>query len=275
MIPIKRPPAPVFLTDPKGLWQAETAQAIEHYKDGKKKKAFDFGMFNDFRLKEALKAVFKKCAYCETDYGPGYDGDVEHFRPKGKVKEKKPQTPGYYWLANDWDNLLLSCQHCNQNRRHLLEGEAERRAIGKLDQFPLEDESKRAVAHTSVLNTEEPARLLLNPCKDNPDEHFEYNPREGVIIPLTPKGEASVRVYALQRPLLVRGRKKQLMRLFEQMESVERELKKLNEAPSVEQREAFDHELDKLIGYTGPEENYAGMCRFFVRKFLKETGVRP
>ena len=142
MIRIQRPPAPDFLVDTDGKWAKETKAAIAHYTSGETK-AFDFKTYNDTLLKDELKKTFLKCAYCESSYGAVYDGDVEHFRPKGKVAEKDPPTPGYYWLANDWDNLFLACQHCNQRRKHLLFGETELRGYGKLDQFPIATETQR------------------------------------------------------------------------------------------------------------------------------------
>jgi 5-methylcytosine-specific restriction endonuclease McrA len=45
-----------------------------------------------------------KCAYCEAPTSAIAHGDVEHFRPKSV----------YWWLAYCYDNLLFSCQICNQ-----------------------------------------------------------------------------------------------------------------------------------------------------------------
>jgi 5-methylcytosine-specific restriction endonuclease McrA len=272
MISIKRTPIPDFLADPDGAWQVETDNAIAHY-TAAHAGSFDFKMYNDSRLKDKLKEVFKKCAYCESSYGAVYDGDVEHFRPKGKVSEKNPQTPGYYWLANDWDNLLLSCQHCNQRRRHQLEPDAALESLGKLDQFPLSDEAKRAADHTRSIADEDDVRLLLNPCKDDPTKHFEYENTAGVIVPLTEMAKHSVDVYALRRPLLVQERKKQLILLFTQMERVKRELERYNQTLSAVDRSVFDTEMDFLIEFTKPESIYSGMCRFFVRKFIAENGL--
>jgi hypothetical protein len=171
MIRIQRPKAPGFLLNPASVWADEINRAKEHYKNNNVE-VFEFKLYNDIRLKDALKKVFLKCAYCESTYGAVYDGDVEHFRPKGKVKEKNPQTPGYYWLANDWNNLFLACQHCNQRRRHVLVGETELEGYGKMDQFPLASEAKRALDAESDLKQEEKVRLLINPCKDNQKNIF-------------------------------------------------------------------------------------------------------
>ena len=233
-------------------------------------------MYNDAQVKNELRKIFLKCAYCESSYDAVYDGDIEHFRPKGKVKEKTPQTPGYYWLANDWDNLFIACQHCNQRRKHVLYGEDVLQGYGKLDQFPVKTEAKRLKNHKGKLANEEKVRLLVNPCKDEPSEHFAYEPLEAVIVPLTDMGKATVEVCVLQRPNLVRERKKQLLLLFKQMERVKRELERLNTDNSATQRAVFNDEFETLLAYTDPvkpESNYAGMCRFFVKKFMQENGL--
>src|SRR5574341_1145443 len=66
---------------------------------------------------------FGKCAYCETLIAENHPGDIEHFRPKGRVTDSMGRQlmvqdengeeyphPGYYWLAYDWKNLLLACE---------------------------------------------------------------------------------------------------------------------------------------------------------------------
>jgi hypothetical protein len=194
--------------------------------------------------------------------------------PKGKIKEKKPSTPGYYWLANDWENLFLACQHCNQRRKHILYGEDKLEGYGKLDQFPLTTEAKRLAKHTDKLSKEESARLLINPCKDDPSIHLAYEEKEAVIVSLTPMGEKSIEIYVLQRPYLVQDRKKQMLLLFKQMERVKREMKRLDNDKSTFQKNVFKDEFDALMFYTNSENIYAGMCRFFVKKFLKVNNIR-
>ncbi|QSB24966.1 HNH endonuclease [Flavobacterium sp. CLA17] len=273
MIKIERTPAPHFLDNERGIWRQEIKRAIEHYSSDAPG-SFEFKLYNDSRVKDALKEIFVKCAYCESSYGAVYDGDVEHFRPKGRIKEKNPATPGYYWLANSWDNLFLACQHCNQRRKHILYGETDESGYGKLDQFPLDPEALRLQNHDSELESEEEARLLIDPCKDEPKEHFEYENTEAVIIPLTYKGRTSVQVYVLQRPFLVKERKIQMLRLFGQMECVSRELARLNrDTTDNEQQGIFEKELKRLMEYADAKAVYAGMCRFFIGKFLNENNL--
>lgn len=274
MIPIKRTPPPAFLSDKKKRWHKETTKAIDHYSIPGQATAFDFKAYNDPLLKEELKKIFKKCAYCESSYSATSDGDIEHFRPKGEVSDKIPTTtPGYYWLANDWDNLLLSCMHCNQRRKHNLHNEDGLVSAGKLDQFPLTDEKFRVSNHSRSLAKEEAARLLINPCKEDPQKHFTYDDKEAVIVGTTRMATTSIKVYALQRTPLVHERKNVLVLLLTQIDRVMRELDRYNTHPSDQQLGYLKQELQVLLSFTKDEKPYAGMSRFFVKKFLKQNKV--
>lgn len=124
-----------------------------------------------------------KCAYCEVNVRSTQHGDIDHFRPKGRVTDRetgKPlitrsgdEHPGYFWIAYDWRNLLLACGLCNRpNKRSVDE-----RQMGKWDRFPLADETKRAESPGEEL-AEEP--LLINPLVEDPSEHLDVT-KEGVL----------------------------------------------------------------------------------------------
>ena len=139
-----------------------------------------------------------KCAYCEIRI-QGAEWDVEHFRPKGRVQER-PDHPGYYWLAYAWSNLYAACKYCNQRRLDKptwLEPTTGPLA-GKGDQFPLGDESTRAMAPGDDLTVED--RLLIDPCEDDPERYLGYDP-VGQIFSIDDdlRGERTISVFALSR----------------------------------------------------------------------------
>jgi uncharacterized protein (TIGR02646 family) len=152
----------------------------------------------------------RKCAYCEAPAPASASWDVEHYRPKGRVIER-PDHPGYYWLAYEWDNLLLSCQLCNQRRtdRPTWEQAEPGATAGKADRFPLADESTRAMDPSGDLDAE--VRLLLDPTRDDPEEHLTFDltgralAREG-----STKGSTSIDVYHLNRRRLRSWRQAQI-----------------------------------------------------------------
>ena len=72
------------------------------------------------------------CAYCGCDLPDNDKGDVEHFRPKGKVIEDATHG-GYWWLAYTFANYLMSCAVCNR--------------VCKRDRFPLRPAARQRVTY--------------------------------------------------------------------------------------------------------------------------------
>lgn len=143
-----------------------------------------------------------KCAYCECFYKiSNNEGDVEHFRPKGRVRDldrqivkivvggKKQNHPGYWWLAYEPINLLPSCALCNRS--------------GKGDYFPLEPGGVYAL-NPGDEASEHP--LLIHPGLENPDDHLRFDPQLGVLIPLTARGEQTIATFLLNRDHLLQAR---------------------------------------------------------------------
>lgn len=160
-----------------------------------------------------LKATHKKCAYCETFLPPGErKGDVEHYRPKGRVRDRhgcvvtvtlagqQVQHPGYFWLAYDYRNLLPVCGACNRRARDEREG----RLTGKGEIFPTLDDWY--AAEPNEIPSERPS--LLNPWlpEDEPREHLLFDPDTGRVFDLTPRGKETIDVLGLNRDGLVEER---------------------------------------------------------------------
>lgn len=204
----------------------------------------------------ALEALFhRKCAYCETPL-PEVDWQVEHFRPKGRVAEN-PKHPGYYWLAYTWENVLPSCVPCNQGRQDkpLWEDPVTGTTGGKVDQFPVEDESRRAMTPEDDLKKERP--LLLNPCLDDPEQSLSYTPL-GEIEPLRgdQKAEASIRVFHLTRRRL-RDRRREHMESVIVLLRLLRRLRELGDAVKADQMER-----DVEVKFFSDSAPFAGAARF-------------
>jgi hypothetical protein len=142
-------------------------------------------------LKPFLEGLFhKKCAYCEGNYEAGSWMDVEHYRPKDKVADDV-NHPGYYWLAYNYQNLLLACNKCN-------------RGSGKSTFFPIE--GIRAYLPGHSLEDEKP--LLLNPYNDkNIEEHITFGIK-GIITGKTDKGRETIKICNLGREELNTARQR-------------------------------------------------------------------
>jgi hypothetical protein len=155
-----------------------------------------------------LEAFHWKCAYCELKIVPGQrKGDVEHFRPKGRVMggdgkqvfSAADKHPGYFWLAYHWQNLLPSCLACNRPGE-----DPQGFASGKWDRFPVEN-GYWAKTWRDIVR-EKP--VLLNPWKDDPDEHLVFDDPTGVIGYKTDRGRISIDVLGLNRDGLPEARRK-------------------------------------------------------------------
>jgi hypothetical protein len=104
---------------------------------------FNSEIYGCAEVKELLidLQLYKYCI-CESKIGQVSYGNVEHFRPKaGWIQDnEKINKPGYYWLAYEWNNLLLSCQICNQKNKNF---------------FPVFQGSKRALSHLDDVSGEQ------------------------------------------------------------------------------------------------------------------------
>jgi hypothetical protein len=129
-----------------------------------------------------------KCAYCEALFGQ-FLGDAEHYRPKGRISVLQNgvlvrvsigvdgtgiqiASPGYFWLAYDWRNLLPSCQSCNTMQ-------------GKADQFPVE----RTLTY--------PRKFSASELKALVEEPYESAKRPGWYYP------RSLDLNILEKPMLL------------------------------------------------------------------------
>ncbi len=155
-----------------------------------------------------------KCGYCEVDVLSNQYGDVEHFYPKSEVRHLSddPATwgrddqwaatvpgrspvmvcpSGYWWLAYDWSNYLLSCLVCNRPWKGAI--------------FPVSEDPRANPPAQGI--TETP--LLLNPFDgQDPADHLrftdlgEIEARNGSLY-----GLATIRTCGLDREGLRRVRK--------------------------------------------------------------------
>lgn len=242
---------------------------------------FTFAVYKDALLKAELFTIFKKkCAYCESTPAHVSPLDIEHFRPKNEIQTQDGQSfkPGYYWLAGEWSNLLISCNDCNRARYHHVPGQPKDVLRGKDSQFPLSDEITRVRSHQDNVFVEEPYRLLINPCTEDPEQFFTYD-TEGLIHPRIP-GDAralmSIHVYALQRGDLVHERKKVLNDLVERINFLHLPAKELDRVPGddrelyQEKRQQVRDHLKAISAMFVPNRPFLGMLRDYLTRYIEQ-----
>jgi len=229
-------PAPLCLDAKDKQGRTEYQRAKDHQAERTPgSKAFDYAVYRNDEVKRALAALFHgKCAYCETFYAASSPVDVEHYRPKGAVKEA-PDHPGYWWLAMRWENLLPSCIDCNRRRGQqtitagmtvdellqLHSAPAMLDPSGKQDRFPVRTGSSHVTSELEPMSGEQP--LLLDPSVDDPRAHLQFHVGQGMPLGLvsavstdgarSERGQASIDIYGLNRLGLVQERTRVLRQL--------------------------------------------------------------
>ena len=247
-----RVPIPVAL-EKAGVIETKKAQEFfSRPEEAIRGERFKFKVYQEFpSVREALVELFhNKCAYCETALPSWQPGEVSHYRPKSGVvgNEGKYYPQLYYWLANDWNNLLLVCQACDAIRFQ------EWLKLGKGSRFPLEDESQRA-QQPGEESREKP--LLLDPCLDFPEEHLVFD-ELGNVYSSTPQGQTTIAVLDLNRPALVEARKEAAAKL---------EMKLKSASEDANQLSSLVQEI------TDASQEFAGMKRQLVGTYLERWGL--
>lgn len=276
------PPAALQATRRGGLTELERARA--HHAAQGSMRDFAFAVYRADQVKERLNALFAgKCAYCETFYGACSPMDVEHYRPKGAVREA-PAHPGYWWLASHWENLLPSCPDCNRERSHVqidsvvdvmqltADALAATSLSGKKDSFPLRAGTPRAADEHTDVSSEQP--LLLNPCEDDPSVHLRFvwqaHPPCSLVAPQrgSLRGGASIAAYGLNRLGLVQARTALLMQL-EVLGCTALHLATLADRHADTDAEAaMLATLGEMIALAAPDRPYSAMVQSWLDAFL-------
>lgn len=264
----------------------ERQAAIDHYAKGAKTTFEKYNVYSNPLVKAKLESYFLgKCCYCESHIS-NHPAEVEHYRPKSSIVDKNGKTikPGYYWLAADWNNLLLSCIDCNRQRYHEVPGATKKMRIGKLDQFPIADEDKRWKKYDdeASMKAEKEIALLVQPCEENPELFFKYEenglitPRENLSGTQLDKAQESIRVYALQRMGLVNTRKEYY---------TEHAKKRLNDiitdreiiAGTADQQvitrlsQRITQNLKELMALIAKDKPYSAMMKYLLKKDIPEA----
>jgi uncharacterized protein (TIGR02646 family) len=132
----------------------------------------------------ALRELFAgKCAYCETLIGQTERPEVDHFRPmQGAIGQDGSYADDHYWwLAYEWSNLYLACPDCVRRKGQRFPVAGRRAAVGARD---------------AGLLRERP--LLLDPCRDKPEEHLVFS-EDGFVSSGTEPGRITIEVLDLNR----------------------------------------------------------------------------
>lgn len=206
---------------------------------------FDREVYGHAEVKVALRtAQYDKCCFCESKICHIAYGDVEHFRPKAAYRSEAGTqlvTPGYFWLAYEWSNLLFSCEICN------------RRQKGNL--FPLADESFRVRNPQDEVTNEKP--LFLDPSAEDPSLHIQFREEFPYAVNGSKRGQETIQALGLDRAELVERRRDRLKKLRYLREAAG-QLHRKRSAQDKELAQKIDAELRKSVA---DDAEYAAMAR--------------
>ncbi|MEM7352999.1 MAG: AAA family ATPase [Acidobacteriota bacterium] len=201
MIHVERTPAPAVLgsADADDL-RRHLADYFGDLTEAKRQSSYNWKSFQpllDSIRADIVEQFGGKCAFCESRIRVALAGNLDHYRPRrGARGTERYYDTHYWWLALEWDNLLLICSRCNRF---------------KASWFPIRDEANRAEPgiRGSDLEAEEP--LLLDPWS-HPESHLEYL-EDGTIRPRSQRGKVTIDILELNRDGLRQGRHESLERL--------------------------------------------------------------
>jgi len=208
---------------------------------------------------ELHKLSRKKCWYCET-IEVRADDAVDHYRPKGNVKDADPPHSGYWWLAFDWRNYRFSCTFCNSLRR------SPTTVGGKQDYFPLSDEKRRARCEADNTQDEDP--LLLDPT--NPlDVLLLAFSEDGCAGPAPSpdhaidhlKGVKTVERYHLNHPWLVEMRLARMKEVRRWVEEADQQLQRHARGGDPQHRANAVRRIQEIMRAVTPAAPYSSAVR--------------
>jgi len=264
MIRLKKIPKPPFLDSDA----VKEATKNNRKLIAKGKKAEFPSLWRNEAVRQALdeRHYRGKCCFTERRRDIKLERDVEHFRPKAEVTDA--DHPGYWWLAYDWDNLLIACKVNNSSI--------------KTNHFPLLEGGVRATAEKGVLANEKP--VLINPATEDPSIyitfHWEKRGERYFCKPvptandLDNRGRDTIRIVGIDREELMgeeeRAENGKLLRRLA-VEAVAAKEMMTNPAVPANERDVWIEKFTTLkedIKYeTAPERTYAGARRAFFAKF--------
>ncbi len=222
-------------------------------------------------VKQNLMKIYNnKCAFCESDTTAGAVLQVEHYRPKAKVKEDSTHT-GYYWLGYEWTNLLYACSSCNRAKSTSFPIAAIRVFNPPMNGTILDTDGCKA----NYIDLENEKPLILNPEETNfnPMQHLIISPN-GKIRKKTNRGDRTIKVCKLYRKNLTIARRsivdehlRYMMKAFEK-----RKDNLISENNLIGRLEV---EIERIVDRINNNEPYTLLAKymlkhfdhFFVRKF--------
>jgi 5-methylcytosine-specific restriction endonuclease McrA len=221
-------------------------------------------------LKNGLaELLHDKCWYCEVPVERS-DNAVDHFRPKGRVRDAAHDHGGYRWLAFDLTNFRYACTFCNSRRKDV----DDKSVGGKADRFPLVDESKRLYA-AGPLDQEAPT--LLDPLAPNDCQLLGCQGEDGRPCATSTdhikklRAEVSIQIYHLHYEPTCKRRHAAAVSLLADLEQGKRQF--LLASQDAHREPDFQAVAQRLLRAISHNSAFSGDMRFIMRG--QRSGAHP
>lgn len=229
-------------------------------------------------LLRALRGVVgNKCWYSEVRL-EGADPNVDHFRPKGGVREVDDSfqhtgqvSSGYWWLAFELRNFRLAAMHANQRRVD------EHTAGGKWDYFPVRGPRAQAPTDWGLIVED---NLALDPCSSSDVRLLWFDPDGNPCaspVCSTAADRERVRVtiwlYHLDKDEIRRERGNQLADLRNNLRAADIDYRlwsPVSPAPDLRSKSSFDAKVAGIRREISDQAEFARAKRCAVRLAMSE-----
>jgi len=234
--------------------------------------------FKATAVKAALNRLYHdKCGYCEAHITAVSYKNVEHYRPKNAVDIRDLSIgtthSGYYWLGNEWSNLLIACIWCNatgrKGTRFPLSNPIARVTIPPALVPPPPGTYNTAANHINhiYLSVERP--LIINPEVTNPSTHLKIE-RTGKLIErnASPQGNKTIEILDLNRGGLLIKRKEIIDKIINDInKAIKAHTRAANPLNANQYKAQLEDLFDEIAEGTKPTREYTMVYREILRNF--------
>jgi len=228
----------------------------------------------------ALRVIVgNKCWYSEVPL-EGADPNIDHFRPKGQVREvdadlQNTQTtsPGYWWLAFECRNFRLSSMHANQRRVDIDTNG------GKWDYFPVL--GARVAEGTPCLAIIENT-LALDPCSASDVSLLWFDPdgkpccsewkRKPNVLDQQ-RVRTTVWLYHLNKREIETKRGNYMRQIHADLVQADAQYQvwdRDSASPNLQAKNSFDHKIAEIKEKLSDDAEFAGAKRCAVRAAIAD-----
>lgn len=228
-------------------------------------------------LKEEFRQLsHEKCWYCEAKTDR-MRGDIDHFRPKGRVIEAGSTHPGYWWLAFDWRNFRFVCSVCNSGSPDPTNPEKG----GKGNHFPLVGgEAQRVCTPCPYEEHRREYPMLLDPTNADDPCLITFT-SDGKPRPASKdkieylRAKESIKIYQLDHIRSIRKRRREIFipmrNLVEEIQRDKLELAKDNNNDTL--RVKIESNLKALRRMIAPQAEYSSAANAYLRRYRRWSWV--